>query len=423
MAAAALFAGCSKTVTDSRNAETGVLKFSVSPDVDYGYNERGEGVLGGKTSARKAMTKAADSEAILASMVVTISNKDGIGEPRQWAYAEMPSILELTEGEYEITAASSGDVKIAAWDQPVFGGSEEFTILSGRTSTVELICGITNVKVTMNCTEEFRKEFPEYSITVSSSAATEDDGILTWTPAEVEAAKEGFFAVSDLTVTVQAYRWSEPTGQKDPVSAILKIKDVEAKDHITVNIDAQATGSAGLGDSSGAGASFITIDDGTNDRDESIWVGGLEEIPVPGEDGGDEPEPEVPAAPSLVWEANPDFSPMEIKDGMDVNLVVNVPGKIATFVVGVQSSVLEPVVGTNMDLIYDETFIENFGSLLPTGDKLLGQTSVDFSLSSLVPLIGGLGAEPGSEHIFTLKVTDEYGQPLVEPLTFVMPAE
>ena len=144
-----------------------------------------------------------------------------------------------------------------------------------------------------------------------------------------------------------------------------------------------------------------------------------------GGQGGEEPdpEPELPAKPTLEWAANPDFAPMEITAGMDVNLVVNVPGRIATFVVGVKSSVLEPVVGTSMDLIYDESFIENFGSLLPTGDALLGQTRVDFSLSALVPLIGGLGAAPESEHVFTLNVTDEYGQSLSKALTFVIPSE
>ena len=38
-------------------------------------------------------------------------------------------------------------------------------------------------------------------------------------------------------------------------------------------------------------------------------------------------------------------------------------------------------------------------------------------------MIAGLGATPGSEHIFTLNVSDESGQSLSRALTFVMPAE
>ena len=419
IAAAAVFAGCQKTVI--QGGSTGTLEFSMS-SADDSYNDREEGMLDTRTAAAEAGagTKAYDKEAALASMLVTISNQSGVGEPRQWVYSEMPGVLELTEGQYTISAVSP-DSRIAAWDQPVFGGSKEFSIIAGRTSTVELVCGITNVKVSVNCTEEFLKEFTEYSITVRSAEATEDDGFLIWGASEVSEGKEGYFPAADLTVTVQAYRWSDATEQKDPVQARLNITEVEARDHIILNIDAKATGAVETG--GGDGKPFITIDDSMNERDEDILIGGLDEIPVPGDGGGEDPDPELPAEPTLEWAANPNFAPMKIKDGMDVNLVVNIPGKIATFVVGVQSSVLEQVVGESMDLIYDESFIENFGSLLPTGDALLGQTRVDFSLSELVPLIGGLGAAPESEHVFTLNVTDEYGQSLSKALTFVIPSE
>lgn len=419
IAAAAVFAGCQKTVI--QGGSTGTLEFSMS-SADDSYNDREEGMLDTRTAAAEAGagTKAYDKEAALASMLVTISNQSGVGEPRQWVYSEMPGVLELTEGQYTISAVSP-DSRIAAWDQPVFGGSKEFSIIAGRTSTVELVCGITNVKVSVNCTEEFLKEFTEYSITVRSAEATEDDGFLIWGASEVSEGKEGYFPAADLTVTVQAYRWSDATEQKDPVQARLNITEVEARDHIILNIDAKATGAVETG--GGSEKPFITIDDSMNERDEDILIGGLDEIPVPGDGGGEDPDPELPAEPTLEWAANPNFAPMIIKDGMDVNLVVNVPGKIATFVVGVQSSVLEQVVGESMDLIYDESFIENFGSLLPTGDALLGQTRVDFSLSELVPLIGGLGAAPESEHVFTLNVTDEYGQSLSKALTFVIPSE
>lgn len=419
IAAAAVFAGCQKSVI--QGGSTGTLEFSMS-SADDSYNDREEGMLDTRTAAAEAGagTKAYDKEAALASMLVTISNQSGVGEPRQWVYSEMPGVLELTEGQYTISAVSP-DSRIAAWDQPVFGGSKEFSIIAGRTSTVELVCGITNVKVSVNCTEEFLKEFTEYSITVRSAEATEDDGFLIWGASEVSEGKEGYFPAADLTVTVQAYRWSDATEQKDPVQARLNITEVEARDHIILNINAKATGAVETG--GGDGKPFITIDDSMNERDEDILIGGLDEIPVPGDGGGEDPDPELPAEPTLEWAANPDFAPMKIKDGMDVNLVVNVPGKIATFVVGVQSSVLEQVVGESMDLIYDESFIENFGSLLPTGDALLGQTRVDFSLSELVPLIGGLGAAPESEHVFTLNVTDEYGQSLSKALTFVIPSE
>ena len=427
-AAAAVLAGCNKTEIENGRG-MGALKFSLNPSVDDSYNEKGEGMLGG-SSSQQAATKAVDNEAILNSMLVTISNNDGVGEAKQWSYSEMPSVLELTEGSYTITAVSSGDNEVAAWDQPVYGGSKEFNIVTGSTSTVELVCSITNVKVSINCTETFKSEFSRYTITVTSAAATVEDGFLTWTENDVDNWRDGYFSAADLTVTVQGYRWSDATEQQDPVQAVLNIENVQPKDHITVNVDAKATGEANLGESSGDGASFITIDDGTNDRDEDIWIDGIEEIPVPGD--GDEPEPELPDAPSLEWAANPDFETMPIDENLNVDLVVSAPGRIAAFVVGVDSPLLNGIISgmtqdnsTNMDLIGDTELAGALSTLtqgqLPTGDDLLGETNVDFFLTNLVSLIGQMGAGAGSEHTFTLNVTDEYDQTLTKALTFVMP--
>lgn len=419
MAAVAVLAGCSKEIVTGGG--TGKLEFSVA-SVDDTWNDRQEGMADGA----KAATKAYDKDEALSSLLVTISNHDGVGEPRQWVYSEMPAVLELTEGRYTISA-SSPESRIAAWDLPVFGGSEEFSITAGRTSTVELVCSLTNVKVTVNCSEAFKSEFSSYSITVTSAAATAEEGFLIWGADEVEAGKEGYFAAADLTVTVQAYRWSDATGQKDPVSAALPVTGVEAKDHIILNIDAQATGAVSTDGAQGEDNPFIVIDDGTNNRTEDIFIGGLEEIPVPGD--GNEPV-EKPDAPTLEWAANPEFAPTVIEEGMDVNLVVKAPGRIKDFVVSVESDFLAQMLPSmtsdqsmNMDLINDQKLISTLETLapgLPTGDVLDGKDNVNFSLSSLVPLIQ-LGGTPGSEHVFTLNVTDEYGQELSQSLVFAMP--
>lgn len=419
MAAVAVLAGCSKEIVTGGG--TGKLEFSVA-SVDDTWNDRQEGMADGA----KAATKAYDKDEVLSSLLVTISNHDGVGEPRQWVYSEMPAVLELTEGRYTISA-SSPESRIAAWDLPVFGGSEEFSITAGRTSTVELVCSLTNVKVTVNCSEAFKSEFSSYSITVTSAAATAEEGFLIWGADEVEAGKEGYFAAADLTVTVQAYRWSDATGQKDPVSAALPVTGVEAKDHIILNIDARATGAVSTDGAQVEDDPFIVIDDGTNNRTEDIFIGGLEEIPVPGD--GNEPV-EKPDAPTLEWAANPEFAPTVIEEGMDVNLVVKAPGRIKDFVVSVESDFLAQMLPSmtsdqsmNMDLINDQKLISTLETLapgLPTGDALDGKDNVNFSLSSLVPLIQ-LGGTPGSEHVFTLNVTDEYGQELSQSLVFVMP--
>ena len=71
-----------------------------------------------------------------------------------------------------------------------------------------------------------------------------------------------------------------------------------------------------------------------------------------------------------------------------------------------------------LDLINDATAVEQLGGFLPAGDAINGQTTVNFSLSQLVPLINGFEPEPGSIHTFTLSVTDKKDQTLSKPVSF-----
>ena len=121
---------------------------------------------------------------------------------------------------------------------------------------------------------------------------------------------------------------------------------------------------------------------------------------------------------------------------MDVNITISAPESIKEFVVSVDSSVLSDVIAAmagnttyswakdgpfDMDLIGDEALVSALSSMLPTGDSLYGQTEVLFSLSNLVPMIKIYNPQSGSNHIFTMKVTDMKGQTLSKSVTFVMP--
>lgn len=136
------------------------------------------------------------------------------------------------------------------------------------------------------------------------------------------------------------------------------------------------------------------------------------------------------AAPEITWEANPDFSVMELEPVMDVNLHIDAPAGIKALHVKVTSATLAPVISqmtsdgsSDMDLIGDLKLISALSALLsdkafPMGDELKDQVSVDFSLSELVPMILALQPEPDSEHIFTLTVTDNEDREAVRDLKF-----
>ena len=406
--AAVMFAGCKKTEITTSEAGLGSVRFSISSDNS------------------EYVTKAELPQVDVNTFKVKITGKDN-GYSKEWAsVSEMPGVLELVSGNYTVTATSP-DANPVAWDQPVYGGSQDFTVMVGKVSNVNLKCSITNMMVTINPTDDFLNELTGWNVTVTS-----DDGHLTWNRTEYDEGKAAFFDVAPLNVLVKGERFDGT----EVIQQTLIIDEVAAKDHHIINLDAKVTGSIE------EGGLHLTVDNTVNDRNENINIPGLEEIPVedepdteePGGETGDEEDPQPSTAPVMEWASNPTFETMPISSDMDVVINISAQEKIKAFVVKVESPSAEFLATVsamvspenahldenyvNLDLINDATAIAMLSSLMPTGDALKGQTSVDFSLSELVPMINGFSPASGSIHTFTLSVTDEKDQTLSKPVSF-----
>ena len=344
-------------------------------------------------------------------------------------YSDIPQTISLGSGDYTLTVASP-EYRDAGWDLPYYKGSADFTIRVDELTPVNVTAALQNMKVSFVLTESFKSELTSYTIVVTNAAswdaADAAEKTLTWSSAtgDVEQ-KAGYFSVAPLRVKVDGYRAID----NSETHSELMIADVAAKDHHVITLDARVTGLVN-------GVS-ITIDPSVNDRESNVEVPGWDEVPVEGggngddddptDDPGDDPtvDPQPSTAPTMTWEANPDFARMAIREGMDVNIIIAAPEGIKDFVVEVDSYLLEDAIaamgaettpdGTavSMDLIGNVDLAEALAELgVPTGNALKDQTEVTFSLSGLVPLIADLGAESNSEHIFTLKVTDSKNQSL-----------
>jgi len=380
------------------------------------------------SSGGEYQTKADNSD--VSAFVIDITRADGYALHYD-RFDAVPEVLELGSGTYTITA-SSPQTADAAFDLPVYGASAEVIIRPGELTPVTLACGLVNMKVSFILSENFRKELSSYTVTVTnaSSWTAEDAGTrtLVWNKEEVDAGTPGYFSVAPLMVKVDGYRSID----NSEAHAQLTITDVAPKDHHIITLDAQVTGSV-------KGIS-ITIDDTVTEKNSEVYIPGWEETPVSGggsggDDGGEDPTPST--APTMTWEANPTFAPTAIEETMDVNIVIEAPETISSFIVTVDSGILSDVIAAlagdtsysyasdgpyDMDLINNAALVEALAGMgVPTGDQLAGQTEVLFSLSQLVPLIRVYNPESGSNHIFILKVTDAKNQTLQKSLTFVMP--
>ena len=407
-AAATVFAGCNKNEVGT-DAGSGMLRLQV------GY----AGEYNDKTPDLVPVKSDADDQAFIDTFVISIEKTSGAPYSLECTVAQFneqyaDGILSLSPGSYTVSVSSPGSEK-AAWDQPIYGVTKDFTIIEDVLTPLDLTCRLTNMMVSVKLSENFKSELSAYSIVITGDY---EDGSasLTWSSADVDAeSRAGYFAVAPLSVEIQGTRALDGSEARKTY----RIEDVAAADHHILNIDAKTTG---------ASQPSISIDYTVNEKPVDITVPGFEEIPIPDEEPED---PDVPSedAPELVWEANPTFERWPLAATMDVNLVVNAPEKIAGFKVNIESATLQSLLETftmPMDMINDEAvkeFMSNPMVGLPVGDDLLGQTSVEFPLSTLLPLLYQLDPEPGSEHTFTLIVTDTKGQELNQSLVFYMPEE
>lgn len=382
----------------------------------------------------------------------TISiEKDGTVVKSYDKFADMPTVIDLLSGAYTLNAMSPNRLP-AAFDQPVYGASHDFIVKVGEVTSEKIVCTLQNVKVTFSLSDAFASELSSYTISVSNGDAATNKLYWTNVASEVEdqyttknIQKAGFFATAPLTVRVDAKRAIDGSEAYHEII----ISDPKAKDHFIISLDAKVTGTAGF---------QVTIDESVNVRDdEEIFVPGFDEDPVfepedddnPGSDGGSGSGEgdnsgdqggsgeggDIPANDmNMTWAGHESVNnvypatPIDADLG-EVNLIIDVPGKIAGFVVQIDSEseafmsavyAMTADGGNRLDLINDSNAIQAMKDVeLLTGD-LKGLTQVPFNLTGLLPLISVV-AEPGTDHVFTLTVTDESGYSEAWKLTFSLP--
>ena len=365
-----------------------------------------------------------NQDKLLAALELTIKNSEDANLKQTYKYLDIVNKpVELSTGKYTVSAVST-DAKDAAWDQPLFAGSTDFAVVANAVSPVNLTCSMTNAVVSIKCSDTFKTEVNDYNIKVSDAKGN----FLTWTKDNI--AEDGYFTAKELTVTIEGKRSLD----NSTATVTGTIQNIQAKDHITLNIDARVTGQVQQ--------IVVTVETKVNDKPVDIFVDGFEEIEIPDPSQPDPtptPDPEEPEvdpnAPSLVWESNPTFAMIPLKQEMDVNVKILAPNRIKSLLVKVKSDVLFDVLPemvskeyvdsenkiVTLDLIGDPIAVEKLSmspAFLPTGNNVKGHTELSLTLSDLVPMIGSLGPDMNSIHYFTLILTDEADNVLEKELAF-----
>ncbi len=148
----------------------------------------------GKVSFRKMLVEVKNEESIMRSAAVDVNTfvvtvTDSRTSETEWTgtYAEMPEVLTLPVGNYEVTVNSASNPD-ADWDTPYFEGSQTFAITEGDITTVDpVVCKLANVKVTVVFSDKLKAVMgSDCKVTVVAC----DKGRLEFTASET---RSGYF--------------------------------------------------------------------------------------------------------------------------------------------------------------------------------------------------------------------------------------
>lgn len=325
-------------------------------------------------------------------VVITDANDAVVKKYDQFKQLKEEGTLILKQGAYRV-ASASGEMKEAAFNTPVYAAKESFVIESRKITRTDLLCSLQNVKVTVECSENFKKTFkPDYRVVISNGKK----GILTFGKDTVGA---GYFAPCDflkmtvMATTLENERFVTQTFNLNEQKANGL---AEAKDYFRVVLDIKELVGA-------AGAPVISADLTLNERDEVITV--------PSEETPTDPEPA--AGPVLTTTGFTFGTPIlfsaadEVKPTVIVDIDAVTGGGIENLIVNITSDYLNALLPFEVpiDLAHmSETDAAIIGELgLPT--DVLGKTQVRFDITTFMgPLALGVGTTT-----FTISVTDKAG--------------
>ena len=347
----------------------------------------------------------------------TIYDESGVNAIKSFKYGERPQeAIELEAGKY-ILKMISGEIAGAAFESPVYGLTEPFTIVRKQTTTLDnLVCTLQNIQASISYSADLRSALSDdttATLTVGSSSLVFG----------VDETRSGYFkaekALNDIDVLVKGMYTQEG---KEPAAFEFNttIKDVKAGQYSDIQLYVEYSGEGNISIS-------VTIDGWVVDQSVVYDLAQLisEDVMV---DDDDKPtvtlvDGDIDTAVVL---AQTDF---DQSGNCTKSVIVDVATKsaIASLVVDITSnnpsmiaSLAEYGLTSSIDLC-------NAGAAsgalklmgLPVNDQVKGQSAVTYNITSQMKLL----KEFVGTHTFTVTVTDEQGGATTKALVITIEGE
>lgn len=334
-------------------------------------------------------------------------------------YSEVPSTIDMAPGKYRMEAGSPNKSK-AAFNQPVYYGSQEIIVEPAEITPVNLVCGLINVKVTIKCTETFLAAInDDFEVVVANGT----DANLRFNKSHIDNNESGYFLeASTLTFTLNGTK--KENGAE--VTHTIVVDKIKARDHIVITFEMEAPVTTGELVMTNGG---IFIDYKVNPKEESVLIPGVGEDNGGGDNGGDDD--------NGGGDDNETYPPLITGDGINApvyftlaeanaNPVVDVllktqKGKsIKDVWVKIDSPTLTDEFLSGMALGGSEFSIVNFSDdekdqtrksaleslgLIDPSKPIAGASETTFSIGGFMGMLISI-ATPGDQHKFIITVID-----------------
>ena len=178
--------------------------------------------------------------------------------------------LKLKAGKYTVVGTTGENGGHAAFDMPVYQGQDDVEVIVGKTSTAQVVCTLSQVKVTVKCDQTVRDAFKTIMVTVTnhtdfSEASrnliySSENGV----DADGKIGKDGYFqCTGTLNYKIYLVNNNDEVSDGDLFGTI---KNVNPKEHYTFNL------SLSEDDEGGAIIPGINVDGTTNDTEMDVVV-------------------------------------------------------------------------------------------------------------------------------------------------------
>lgn len=383
------------------NLSLSSMKVGVNLDVDVVY-----------------LDSRAESEIDLSNYIVTIYDKYS-QRAGQWVYSEMPEIVSLAVGTYTVEVKSAAEPS-NGFDIPYYKGTATCEVKENQvTEGLEISCKLANMLFTVEYDESFQDKISEdvvTTITIGENSlqipASESRKAYLIAPdsetASMEVSLKG-------TIDGEVIDYSEHFDDvKSGVHNIIKYQFIPVSDGNTVT-----TG--------GAFNISIAIDSSLTGSDESVSVNpgpepGIDDFPTGGGEGGDAPTIVGTNFNGKSFDISNDVLevPTNIKEPLPLQVTLSAANGIAHVYVTIDSETLteDILTGVGLAASFDlaepgelEAGLKGLG--FPTGDAVVGQTTILFDVTGFTPLLGLYGA---ASHNFIIRLIDQQGLEVTQTL-------